>query len=76
MIILFRLILVLCLSESEQLRTTWNNMPQTELAILTEIIFYPVKSVTGIKLDRANITHYGITHPDDPRVIDRYNYYL
>ena len=42
-----------------------------ELGTLTEITIYPVKSVTGIKIDKANITEYGIAHPDDPRVLDR-----
>ena len=42
-----------------------------ELATLSEIIIYPLKSVTGVKLDRASITQYGIAHPDDSRVIDR-----
>lgn len=42
-----------------------------ELATLSEINIYPIKSLAGIKLQRAFITPYGIAHPDNHDIIDR-----
>ena len=39
---------------------------------LSEINLYPVKSLAGIKLDKALITKYGIAHPDNTQIIDRF----
>ena len=39
---------------------------------LSEINLYPVKSLGGIKLDKALITKYGIAHPENTQIIDRF----
>ena len=41
------------------------------VAQISEIYIYPVKSLAGIKLERAKITKFGIAHPDNEEVIDR-----
>ena len=38
---------------------------------LTEIYIYPVKSLAGVKLDKALVTKCGLAHPDNPQFIDR-----
>jgi uncharacterized protein YcbX len=38
---------------------------------LSEINIYPIKSLSGVKLESASITKYGIAHPENPQVIDR-----
>jgi uncharacterized protein YcbX len=43
--------------------------------VVSEINIYPVKSLGGIKLDKAIITKRGIAHPDNTSVADRYMYY-
>lgn len=43
----------------------------TETAIVSELIIYPIKSLPGIKIDQAVLTKYGLSHFDDPRIIDR-----
>ena len=37
-----------------------------------EIYIYPVKSLAGIRLDKCLVTKHGISHPDNPEVIDRF----
>ena len=39
---------------------------------LSEINIYPVKSLGGIRLDKAVITKYGVAHPDNTQIIDRF----
>ena len=36
-----------------------------------EIYFYPVKSLSGIKLDKCTVTRNGIAHPDNTQIRDR-----
>ncbi len=40
--------------------------------VLSEINIYPVKSLGGIKLNRAIITKRGVAHPDNTSVVDRF----
>lgn len=40
--------------------------------VVSEINIYPVKSLGGIKLDKAIITKLGIAHPDNTSVADRF----
>jgi len=40
--------------------------------IVSEINIYPVKSLGGIKLNRAIITKRGVAHPDNTAVVDRF----
>lgn len=42
-----------------------------ELGTLSEIYLYPVKSLSGIKLEKALATKYGLAHPENNLVIDR-----
>ncbi|RNA29199.1 mitochondrial amidoxime-reducing component 1 [Brachionus plicatilis] len=42
-----------------------------ELATLSEIYLYPVKSLSGIKLEKALTTKYGLAHPENSLVVDR-----
>lgn len=41
------------------------------LGVLKDIYIYPVKSIQGIKLDKAFVTRYGLTHPDNKEIRDR-----
>lgn len=43
------------------------------LANVKEIYIYPIKSVSGVKLEKCLVTKHGIAHPDVPEVIDRYD---
>jgi uncharacterized protein YcbX len=36
-----------------------------------EIYLFPVKSLSGIKLDKCVVTKLGIAHPEVPEVVDR-----
>ena len=42
-----------------------------KLGQLTEIYIYPVKSLAGVKLDKALVTKYGLAHPDNHQFLDR-----
>ena len=44
----------------------------TVAGVISEINIYPVKSLCGIKLDKAVITKRGIAHPDNTSVADRF----
>ncbi len=39
---------------------------------LSEIYLYPIKSLPGIKLEKALITKFGIAHPKNVHVVDRF----
>ena len=41
------------------------------LGTLSEIYIYPVKSLPGIKLEKALVTKYGVAHPENPQIVDR-----
>jgi uncharacterized protein YcbX len=41
------------------------------LGMLTEIYIYPIKSLSGIKLQKAEVTKFGLAHPENNKVIDR-----
>jgi uncharacterized protein YcbX len=43
----------------------------TILAELKEIYIYPIKSLPGIKIDRAIVTQTGIVHADNRKIADR-----
>lgn len=43
----------------------------TNLASLAEIYIYPIKSLPGIKLEKALVTKYGIAYPENDKIIDR-----
>jgi uncharacterized protein YcbX len=43
----------------------------SNLGTLSEIYIYPVKSLPGIKLEKALITKNGIAHPENPHIVDR-----
>lgn len=36
-----------------------------------EIIIYPLKSASGIKLNNAVVTKFGLAYSDDLRIVDR-----
>jgi uncharacterized protein YcbX len=38
---------------------------------ISEIYLYPIKSCSGIKLNKATITKLGLAHPENENVIDR-----
>ena len=40
--------------------------------VLSEINIYPIKSLGGIKLNKAIITKRGVAHPDNTSVVDRF----
>ena len=42
------------------------------IGCVKEIYIYPVKSLAGIKLDKCIVTKYGISHPDNSDIIDRF----
>jgi uncharacterized protein YcbX len=42
------------------------------VGIVKEIYIYPVKSLSGIKLDKCLVTKYGIAHPECPNFSDRF----
>ncbi len=46
-------------------------MATTHLAKLHEIYIYPVKSLRGIKLEKAEVTKLGLAHPENSQVVDR-----
>jgi uncharacterized protein YcbX len=41
------------------------------LGVLNDIYIYPVKSLPGIKLDKAFVTRYGLAHTDNKEIRDR-----
>lgn len=41
------------------------------LGEISDITIYPIKSLPGVKIDRAVLTKYGIAHPDNKDIIDR-----
>ena len=43
-----------------------------EIIIVKEIYLFPVKSLSGIKLDKCIVTKLGIAHPEVPEVVDRF----
>lgn len=42
-----------------------------ELAEISEIHLFPIKSLPGIKLNEAVITKLGIAHPNNQNIVDR-----
>lgn len=42
-----------------------------ELGEISEIYLFPIKSLSGIKLNQAVITKLGIAHPTNKNIIDR-----
>jgi uncharacterized protein YcbX len=40
--------------------------------VLSEINIYPIKSLGGIKLNKAIITKRGVAHPNNTSVVDRF----
>jgi uncharacterized protein YcbX len=46
-------------------------MSDSVLAELSEIYIYPIKSLPGIKLDKAEVTKLGIAHPENNKLVDR-----
>ena len=42
------------------------------LGKIKEIYIYPIKSLPGIKIEKGLITKYGVAHPENLNVIDRY----
>ena len=49
-------------------------MVLNSLGKLGDIYIYPIKSLAGIKLNEAVVTKYGIAHPNNHQIIDRYYY--
>lgn len=43
----------------------------TEVAKLAEIYIYPIKSLPGIRLEKAIINNQGLVHPENPKISDR-----
>lgn len=43
-----------------------------ELAEISEIYLFPIKSLPGVRIEEALITKLGIAHPTNPSIIDRY----
>lgn len=41
-------------------------------AVISKIYIYPIKSLPGIELKHAIVSHNGVVHPDNLNVIDRY----
>jgi uncharacterized protein YcbX len=42
------------------------------IGTVSELIIYPIKSLPGIKLQNAFLTKYGLAHPENPKIIDRF----
>lgn len=45
---------------------------QQQLAELSNLYIYPVKSLPGVRVDKALVTPLGLVDPDNRRVADRY----
>lgn len=43
-----------------------------ELAEISELYIYPIKSLPGIKVDQLIVTKLGVAHPENASIIDRY----
>jgi len=41
------------------------------LGELSEIYIYPIKSLPGIKVDRAIVSNTGLLHPENNNIADR-----
>lgn len=48
----------------------------SSVGAIKEIYIYPIKSLPGIKLDRCLVTKFGIAHPDNQLIIDRFVSFL
>lgn len=43
-----------------------------KLATVSGLYIYPIKSCSGISVDKAIVTKYGLASAENPAVIDRY----
>jgi hypothetical protein len=41
-----------------------------------ELLIYPIKSCAGVKVQEALVTKYGLALPSNPRIFDRYNFFI
>ena len=41
------------------------------LAEVVNIYIYPIKSMSGLDLNRAVVTQHGLAHPENNAVVDR-----
>jgi uncharacterized protein YcbX len=41
-----------------------------------ELLIYPIKSCAGVKVQEALVTKYGLALPSNPRIFDRFNFFI